>query len=201
MRNFKSILIALLGTVAFLCSTTFFVFADEGGEGIGEYVSEAAPHGPGAAIPAGHYGLIAKYADAFLSNPPGPHRTIYAETLMDDADDPDSADQLHDFFLLDIRKSADFCAGHTIDIVNIPFEEVAKPENLAILPTDMPILVICYTGHTASQINSILNMLGYNAWTLRFGMTSWREVSTTKVWSPSVSQDIDGGNYPMETCP
>ena|SRR4030042_5146827 len=199
MRNFRSILTALLGTVVFLCSTTFFVFADEGGEGIGEYVSEAAPHGPGAAIPAGHYGLIVKYADEFLSNVP--HRTIYAETLMDDIDDPNIADEITDFFLLDIRKTADFCAGHISEAVNIPFEEVAKPENLAILPTDMPILVICYTGHTASQVNSILNMLGYNAWTLRFGMTSWREKSPTKVWSPSVSQDIDGGNYPMETCP
>ncbi len=169
MRNFKSILIALLGTVVFLCSTTFFVFADEGGEGIGEYVSEAAPHGPGAAIPASHYGLIAKFADEFLSNVP--HRTIYAETLMDGIDDPNIADEITDFFLLDIRKSADFCAGHISDAVNIPFEEVAKPENLFELPTDMPILVICYTGHTASQINSILNMLGYNAWTLRFGMT------------------------------
>jgi rhodanese-related sulfurtransferase len=208
-------LIALLGTVVFLCSTAFFVSAEDKDEGIGEYVSEAAPHGHGAAIPAGHYGLIAKYADAFLSNLPGPHRTIYAETLMDDIDDPDSADQLHDYFLLDIRKSADFCAGHIpsvvdgypIDIVNIPFEEVAKPENLAELPTDMPILVICYTGHTASQINSILNMLGYNAWTLRFGMTSWREVSSTAVWSSSVKQDIYGGGnyypdkYLMETCP
>ena len=141
MRNFKSMLIALLGTVVFLCSTTFFVFADDGGEGIGEYVSESAPHGHGAAIPAGHYGLIAKYADKFLSNPPGPHRTIFADTLIDGIDDINKADELTDFFLLDIRKSADFCAGHIpsivdgypIDIVNIPFEEVAKPENLAML--------------------------------------------------------------------
>jgi len=202
MRNFKLILTALLGTVVFLCSTTFFVFADEGGEGIGEYVSEAAPHGPGTAIPPGHYGLIAKYADEFLSNPPGPHRTIFADILIDGVDDPNKADELTDYFLLDIRKPADFCNGHIHGAINIPFEQVAKPENLTELPTDMPILVICYTGHTASQINSILNMLGYNAWTLRFGMTSWREKSPTKVWSNSqIPQDIYGGNYPMETCP
>lgn len=209
MRNFKSMLIALLSTVVFLCSTTFFVFAEDGGEGIGEYVSEAAPHGHGAAIPAGHYGLIAKYADKFLSNPPGPHRTIFAETLMDGIDDPSQADELHDFFVLDIRskeisgrRDYDYCVkGHIPGAVWIPFEDVAKPENLAMLPTDSPILIVCYTGHTASQINSILNILGYNAWTLRFGMTSWSAKSPTAVWSPTVKQDIYGAGYPVEYCP
>jgi len=114
--------------------------------------------------------------------------------------DDDAADEIDDFFILDIRKPLDYCAGHIAGAVNILFEEVAKPENLARLPMDMPILVVCYTGHTASQINSILNLLGYNAWTLRFGMTSWREVTPTKVSSPSDSQDIFGADLPMQTC-
>ena len=183
-----------------LISLSFAALAED--EGVGEYVSEAAPKGPTATIPPGHYGLIAKYADKFLSNTnPVPHRTIFADTLVDGIDDPNKADELTDFFLLDIRKPADFCAGHIPGAVNIPFEQVAKPENLSMLPADMPILVICYTGHTASQVNSILNLLGYNAWTLRFGMTSWREKTPTKVWSNNQTpQDIYGGNYNMETC-
>jgi rhodanese-related sulfurtransferase len=185
--------------VAIILLQTFAAFAED--MGIGEYVRKAAPKGPAAAIPRGHYGLIAKYADAFLSNPPGPSRTIYAATLMDGIDVSDMADELDDFFLLDIRKPEDFCKGYISGAINIPFEKVAKPENLAMLPTDMPILVICYTGHTASQINSILNMLGYNAWTLRFGMTSWRDVSSTRVWSSGVTQDIHGAGYLQEICP
>jgi rhodanese-related sulfurtransferase len=190
--------LAVIFAVIFVVSPQL-ALADDG-QGIGEYVREAAPHGPGAAIAPGHYGLIAKYADRFLSNPPGPHRTIYAVTLMDGVNDPELADEIDDFFVLDIRSAADYCLGHIAGAVNIPFVEVAKPENLAQLPADMPILVVCYTGHTASQINSILNLLGYNAWTLRFGMTSWRAVSPTKVWSSGTSQDIYGAGYSMETC-
>jgi rhodanese-related sulfurtransferase len=174
----RHVLVVLFALV--FAATPLLAAADDE-HGVGEYVREAAPHGPGAAIAPGHYGLIAKYADRFLSTPPGPHRTIYAATLMDGEDDPDTADEIYDFFVLDIRRPADYCAGHIDGAVNIPFEEVAKPGNLAQLPADMPILVVCYTGHTASQINSILNLLGYNAWTLRFGMTSWKSVSSTKL--------------------
>jgi rhodanese-related sulfurtransferase len=149
-------------------------------------------------------------ANKFLSTPSGGHRTIYAQALVDDVDDPNNPiDDLEDFFLMDIRLPADYCAGHIPGAVNIPFLDVAKPENLAMLPIDRPILVICYTGHTASQINAILNMLGYNAWTLRFGMTSWRDETSTAVWSSDASykQIIYGGNhypvdsFPMEICP
>ncbi|MCX7793822.1 MAG: rhodanese-like domain-containing protein [Thermodesulfovibrionales bacterium] len=164
-------------------------------DGVGAYVNS----NKGTPIPNGHYGLIAKYADQFLSGIA--HRTIYAATLVDGVDLPDVADELSDFFLLDIRRPADYCAGHIKGAVNILFEEVAKPENLIKLPSDKPILIICYTGHTASQINAILNMLGYDAWTLRFGMTSWRNVSPTRVWSSrQTPQNIYGGNYPIETC-
>jgi len=46
-------------------------------------------------------------------------------------------------------------------------------ENLAKLPKDRQIVVYCYTGHTASQITALLNILGYDAVNLKFGMTSW----------------------------
>jgi rhodanese-related sulfurtransferase len=83
--------------------------------------------------------------------------------------------------------------------VNVQFADVANPGVVAVLPLDRPILVICYTGHTASIANAFLGGLGYDAWTLRFGMTSWKAVSPTAVWSASVKQSIAGGNYPVVT--
>jgi rhodanese-related sulfurtransferase len=152
-----------------------------------------------APIPPGHFGLIARYADRFLSanNGTGGNRTIYSQKLMDGIDDPALADEIADFYLLDIRKPADYAAGHIAGAVNVQFGKVADPATLAALPTDKPILVICYTGHTASVANAVLGVLGYDAWTLRFGMVSWKAANSVGVWTPNQTQMISGGNYPM----
>lgn len=197
MKRMSLYVLLLAGAILFLP----LAVSAEDNEGIGEYVSEMAHHKDSKPnIPNGHFGMMAKYADDFLSTPPGGGRTLYAKSLMDGIDDPVLADEMSDFFILDIRSAADFCKGHIAGAVNVPFADVAKPHNLVLLPADKPILVVCYTGHTASQTNMMLNMLGYNAWTLRFGMTSWSKSTSTKVWSSSASQWIDGGGYAVEKC-
>jgi len=196
MKKLFSTSIAALAALMFFFQTPAF----SQDEGIGDYVSEAAPKGPAAALPPGHYGLIAKYANDFLAQAPGPNRTIFASTLADGADLPDVADEIGDFYVLDIRKAADFCVGHIPGAVNIVFEEVAKPENLLLLPTDKPILVVCYSGQTASQVNAILNLLGYNAWTLRFGMMGWRSSTLMATGSPTQKQLIYGQGLPVVPC-
>ncbi len=197
MKGLRLMVLVVAGLLVFLPVSGLA----ENGEGAGEYVSELAQHGTRPNIPFGHYGIMAKYADQFLSTPPGGSRTIFAASLVDGLNVPDQADEISDFFVLDIRSAADYCKGHIAGAVNAPFANVAKPESLLLLPQDRPILVVCYTGHTASQTNAILNMLGYNAWTLRFGMTSWSAATTTKVYSSSASQSVYGGGYPVVRCP
>ncbi|MCJ7445792.1 MAG: hypothetical protein MUO26_14945 [Methanotrichaceae archaeon] len=75
--------------------------------------------------------------------------------------------------------------------------DLANPDVLAVLPTDRTILIICYTGHSASVATAILGLLDYDAWTLRSEMTSWMASIPTAVWSSSIKQDIMGGNYPV----
>ena len=169
-------------------------------EGLGELVSQAAQKGGGQLIPPGHFAMVAKYADQFLATPPGGSRSIYAETLMDGIDDPNLADELGDFYLLDVRPTAEYCADTVPGAINIPMPELATAENLAKLPTDKPILVICNTGHTASISTAVLGMLGYDAWTLRFGMMGWRAATKAKVWSPKYSQLINGAGYAVQKC-
>ncbi len=196
MKRVSLLVPVLLGVLVFL---PIAVFA-ENNEGDGEYVHEAVSNGSKPNIPAGHFGILAKYADEFLSTGPGGERTIYANTLLDGYDDPRVADELKDFFILDIRLAADYCRGHIAGAINVPLSEVAKPANLSLLPTDKPILIVDATGHTASVANAILGMLGYNAWTLRFGMTSWMGSTGTKVWSSRVSQTIYGAGFRIERC-
>ena len=119
-------------------------------------------------------------------------RTLYAEPLVEGPED------IREYFVLDVRPPADYAAGHIQGATNIPACDLFRPENLARLPKDKPILVVCVTGTNAALATNLLNQLGYDAWQLRFGMTSWRETSSTAVWSKNSThnQDVMGGNYP-----
>ena len=163
-------------------------------EEVGEVASAIKSNAP---LPAGQFALIAKYADQYLSGVAG--RTIFASVFNDGINAFDNPyDDLSDFFVLDIRSTADFGRGHIEGAVNVPFALVAKPENLVLYPADKPILVVCHTGHTASVVTGILNTLGYDTWTLRFGMMSWTASSSQKIYSPSKPQTIYGGDYPVQ---
>jgi rhodanese-related sulfurtransferase len=156
-----------------------------GNEDNGDHVACAI--NSGAPIPPGHFAIIAKYADKYLSGVPG--RTVMANKLMDGVDDfANPYDELSDFFVLDIRSAKDYAIAHVPGAINVPFALIAKPENLIQYPTDRPILVVCYTGHTASMTSSILNTLGFDAWALRNGWLAWGSAVTV----------ITGGNYPTE---
>lgn len=194
----KKQLVGLACTLLLTAMGLQTAFAENNGDNRGEYASAMKSS---AAIPPGHFALMAQYANRYLSanGGKGGNRTIFAETLMDGIDDPKIADELSDYFILDIRSDDAYKKGHIPGAVFVPFGEVAKPENLALLPTDKPILVVCFTGHTASVATGILDMLGYNAWTLRFGMVSWVPSTPTKVWSLNSSQAITGGSYSVAT--
>lgn len=74
------------------------------------------------------------------------------------------------YFLLDVRHPKDFATGHLPDSTNIFWLELMKSENMARLPKNKEIVIICYVGHTASQILVLLKLLGYQARVLKFGM-------------------------------
>jgi rhodanese-related sulfurtransferase len=140
-------------------------------QGVGDYASGAAPKHSDWTIPPGPYGLIASYADDFLSNGPahGNYMTTWA-VLTDAIEDPDKADQLADFFILDVRGTPAFNLRHLPGAINIPYAAVAKPWNLDQLPTDQPILVVSGSGALSSQVATVLGMLGYNVRNLSGGM-------------------------------
>ena len=123
--------------------------------------------------------VIREAADDYLSSDKAPN--ISAEELYEILydDNPDN-----DPFILSVRSPEYYENGHIPGAINIPWREVAKQENLARLPEDRQIVVYCYTGHTASQITALLNILGYDATNLKFGMTSW-----------TINKDIAPGRY------
>ncbi len=151
-------------------------------------------------VPFGHRTLMAFYANKVMANFPANNRVLFPSALTDGVDEPNVADEISDYFVLDIRKKADHCAGHIPCSVNIPMAEVFRNENLRKLPLNRPILVVCYTGHTASQTIGMLNMMGYDAWALRFGMMSWRATTTMAIGSPEQKIEVPGMNLPLNKC-
>tara|TARA_Y100000310_G_C20679737_1_gene815188 strand:+ start:1360 stop:1803 length:444 start_codon:yes stop_codon:yes gene_type:complete len=75
-----------------------------------------------------------------------------------------------EYFLLDTRKKEDFEKGHIKGTVNIFWLDLLKDKNLKQLPKDKRIIVCCYVGHTASQVLTILRLLGFDVRALKFGM-------------------------------
>lgn len=74
------------------------------------------------------------------------------------------------YYLLDIRKPEVFKQGHIKGAKNIFWLDLLEEKNLKKLPKDKKIILICYVGHTASQMMVALRLLGYDVTTLKFGM-------------------------------
>lgn len=73
-----------------------------------------------------------------------------------------------DMLVLDIRKAADYAAGHIKGSVNAYWgPELAAA--LEWLPDDVPVYVTCYTGQTAGQAVALLNVAGIQAQSIRYG--------------------------------
>jgi len=105
----------------------------------------------------------------------GKAAVITAESLHNRLNDTGTS---NDPFVLSIRKAEDYELGHIPGAINIGLTSLFTEENLAKLPYDSQIVVVCYTGHTASQATALLNALGYNATALKWGMCSWTTNST-----------------------
>ncbi len=187
MKKFLGVLFLALAVVFVYTATP--ALAEDDNEGLGDYVHSSLGPGPRLDIAPGIYAHIAERADAFLA---GSAKTIFAADVKSKMDAGES------LYIMDIRANKDYVAGHIPGAVNIEFAKVAKPENLALLPVDgtTQIVVVCYTSQTGNQIASILNLLGYDAWALRFGMMGWRAETKMKIGSSASSaQSIKGMGY------
>ena len=106
-------------------------------------------------------------AGAYFSEGP---RTLTAADLFENLNDGDAE---NDPYIISLRSAEDYAKGHVPGAVNMSVKTLFSAENLASIPPDKDVVVVCYTGQTACQAVSALNMLGYEAYGLLFGMSSW----------------------------
>ena len=74
-----------------------------------------------------------------------------------------------DYFLIDLRAEKEYNKMHIKGAHNIFWINILDEKNLKILPKDKPIFLICYVGHTSSQVLTLLKILGYNVISIKYG--------------------------------
>ena len=96
-----------------------------------------------------------------------------------------------DMTIISCRKPEHYAAGHIPGAINIGLGALA--DNLDKIDPDAPVYAYCYTGHSAAQAVSLLNMLGYDAFSLKFGMCSWTgtEANAGKCFDASTVQGYE----------
>ena len=81
---------------------------------------------------------------------------------------------------------ADYDDGHIEGAVLVALSDIPTwaAENLS---GDEKILVACHTGHNAGQAVLVLNLLGYDASSLKFGMAGWHH--DFDLWTANIGSD------------
>ncbi len=104
-----------------------------------------------------------------------------------------------DFVVVDVRPNpGEFVQGHIPGALQIPVQDILKPDSLKKLPKDKKIILVCVTGQTQNLPVIALRAMGYNALTMKFGMVSWTKgYHGTKLVQGAI-KDADTKNYPLE---
>lgn len=84
------------------------------------------------------------------------------------------AEKKTDFVVVDVRPQPPGQQGGKIaGAIFIPYNEILSEANLKRLPRDKKVILACVTGQTQNLPVLALRALGYSAYTLQFGHSSW----------------------------
>jgi rhodanese-related sulfurtransferase len=126
---------------------------------------------------------------AYLDGSPAP--TMSAADLYNAVIAGDTSVQI-----VDIRAPEHFERGHVEGAINVPYEQITSQEQLDRLDDTKRVVVVCYTGHTASMTSMYLNQLGYDAVALEYGISGW--TTDEDVYGLDPFPTGEAGDYPLE---
>lgn len=105
-----------------------------------------------------------------------------------------------DFIVVDVRPNEiAFKKGHIPGATFIPYHKILAPENLAKLPKDKKLVLVCNTGQLQNLPVVALRVLGYDAATLTLGYIAWQKNSFGSQQTKSASEKAETKNYPMQS--
>lgn len=77
------------------------------------------------------------------------------------------------YLLVDVRSDEHYANAHIPGAIHISYADIWRENKLQHLPRDKKIVVICYSGHTASQTAAFWGLLGFDTITMQNGMAGW----------------------------
>ncbi|MBN2558991.1 MAG: hypothetical protein JXB33_09585 [Clostridia bacterium] len=106
-------------------------------------------------------GSVEDAATKYFAEYPGNRIVEWADVFakMDAGDEP---------FILSIRSAEDYAKAHIKGAYNAAWGADLAGK-VAMLPTDKPVYVYCYSGQTAGQAIALMNMLGIEAYSIKSG--------------------------------
>ena len=138
--------------------------------------------------------VVAKVSNDYLSTLPAKEYHVMASEVLERINSGKK-----DFILIDVRMPRDktYDQGHLPGAISVGFKDIAKPENLAKLPKGKDIIVYCATGHEENKVLTVLRMLGYNAYAMKWGYMSWKTAMPSGLTLKAIEGSISN-SYPIE---
>lgn len=96
--------------------------------------------------------------------------------------------------IVDVRSTRDYAAGHVPHAIHIPWARLAEGRSLRQLDPVRTTVVCSENGQVGQLAATVLNLLGYRAVALKWGMMDWNagRVARSQLWTGAAG-------YPVET--
>lgn len=140
------------------------------------------------------YRIVQKLGNEYLSSLPDKN---YYEFLAEDVAKM-IREGRKDFVIVDVRvpKEKKYDVAHVPGAIFVAAQDVAKPENLAKLPMDRKVIVHCDTGQQQNKVLTVLRMLGYDAYAMKWGYMAWAPAPPTAATLDAINGSITK-TYPV----
>ena len=142
--------------------------------------------------PVDEFALVAAVGDVYYTDytTAAGGVNITMDVLFENLTDNDTSD---DPYIIDWRGIDDYNNRHIKGAVNMVLGDLVAKVNDGTIPTDQTVVNVCYSGQTASVATATLNLLGYDAQNLKFGMCSVTDdieiVSNSNKWTGQIAED------------
>ena len=101
-----------------------------------------------------------------------------------------------EYQIVSVTSRKNYEEGHIPHAINISLEKIAEIENLKKLDPNRTTIVYSDNGQTGQMAATVLNLLGYKAEALKFGMMDWNKsnVDKSQQWDGTATYPIEKGN-------